>query len=322
MMGHFTYAISIEARRGDFTLPGRRILNRLGNKDLSKDIEASGKSYSALLSRLDVVILIIREDPAHWRNGWAAEAIQSFRESGRPLVLPMILDDFVVVDLCMNDLETKALLDEAKPEIGNFFDPSIFARGVTQRIDRAFGRTTPAKVFERAAKREHAHEPRSCEDLIESSQDQGERNLLAAAVDILDVLLESAIEDRLCHDQKSFEFLFGSDRPLGSFSAKIHIARLLDVISDEERNELDIIRNVRNKFAHDFRLVAAGEDRSIVDKVMNLKLGAIDPSRISELEKYEEEFPQAMLNDKVRAKIEASLDELFLRLRARTGVDH
>ncbi|GAB5506094.1 MAG: hypothetical protein Rhirs2KO_12570 [Rhizobiaceae bacterium] len=44
--------------------------------------------------------------------------------------------------------------------------------------------------------------------------------------------------------------LFAGDRLLGSFSAKIKFAHALGVIGPETKKDLDVIRHVRNVFAH------------------------------------------------------------------------
>ena len=44
--------------------------------------------------------------------------------------------------------------------------------------------------------------------------------------------------------------LFGSNSPLGTFANKIQMAYALDIFGDETKANLDIIRTVRNAFAH------------------------------------------------------------------------
>ena len=44
--------------------------------------------------------------------------------------------------------------------------------------------------------------------------------------------------------------LFGSDRPLSSFSARIHLAYRLGLIDDSFARALHLIRKMRNEFAH------------------------------------------------------------------------
>jgi len=66
----------------------------------------------------------------------------------------------------------------------------------------------------------------------------------------LDDSLEFYLRRVLSRDQKVADQLFGFDRPLGSFGARIKLAYLLGMISDEVRRDLDTIRTIRNDLAH------------------------------------------------------------------------
>lgn len=63
--------------------------------------------------------------------------------------------------------------------------------------------------------------------------------------------LQRAIELLLFLDSNDARDLFGSERsPLGTFSSKIRIARALRLLGPVTERNLDIIRSVRNAFAH------------------------------------------------------------------------
>jgi DNA-binding MltR family transcriptional regulator len=82
--------------------------------------------------------------------------------------------------------------------------------------------------------------------------------LLAAA--LLDAQLESLFRARLKHHQ---DRLLGFDGPLASFSTRIKMARALDWIDEEVERDLDVIRNIRNRFAHSFEQNLTFEDVEI-----------------------------------------------------------
>ena len=82
--------------------------------------------------------------------------------------------------------------------------------------------------------------------------------LLAAA--LLDAQLESLFRARLKHHQ---DRLLGFDGPLASFSTRIRMARALDWIDEEVERDLDVIRNIRNRFAHSFEQDLTFEDAEI-----------------------------------------------------------
>ncbi len=86
-----------------------------------------------------------------------------------------------------------------------------------------------------------------CVELIKES----DRGVILVGAAMLDVRLERAILARLRDDEKVACELFGPDRPLGSFGAKIKLAYLLGLLTDEERRELDLVRRVRNRAAHE-----------------------------------------------------------------------
>lgn len=66
----------------------------------------------------------------------------------------------------------------------------------------------------------------------------------------LDDALELLLVRVLSRDEKITKELFGFDRPLGTFSTRIKLAFLLGLISDDTRQDLETIRELRNELAH------------------------------------------------------------------------
>jgi hypothetical protein len=79
------------------------------------------------------------------------------------------------------------------------------------------------------------------------ANDRGAAILLAVH---LEDALEYAIIKRLKIAPKSFGDLFGYDSPMGSFYNKVKVAHAIGMITDETRSNLDVIRAIRNAFAH------------------------------------------------------------------------
>jgi hypothetical protein len=77
--------------------------------------------------------------------------------------------------------------------------------------------------------------------------DRGAAILLAAN---LENALQYTIEKFLESGGASMSELFGHNSPIGSFSSKIIIAHSLRILGKETRSNLDIIRTIRNAFAH------------------------------------------------------------------------
>jgi DNA-binding MltR family transcriptional regulator len=65
--------------------------------------------------------------------------------------------------------------------------------------------------------------------------------------------------------------LFRPSGPLGSFSVKIDLAFLLGMIGPEARDDLVILKDIRNRFAHDLN-VKDFLSRAIKDKAANFTL--------------------------------------------------
>jgi hypothetical protein len=71
--------------------------------------------------------------------------------------------------------------------------------------------------------------------------------LIAAA--FLDDALRSLLQSYFVDDAQISERLFGTDRPLSTFSAKITLSYAVGLISAEDQRELHFIRRIRNEFA-------------------------------------------------------------------------
>ncbi len=85
-------------------------------------------------------------------------------------------------------------------------------------------------------------------NLLANNESSRGRVLIAAAT--LDTLLRDLVRVRL-NDSKATTKLFDDRGPLDSFSANILLARSLDLITEGEYNDLEVVRQIRNFFAHE-----------------------------------------------------------------------
>ncbi|MDD5468249.1 MAG: MltR family transcriptional regulator [Anaerolineales bacterium] len=108
-------------------------------------------------------------------------------------------------------------------------------------------------------------------------QAETDRGLATAAAAILDHMLARLIECFLVDDPQATERLLGKPfSPLGTFAARTAAAYSLGLISSDERDDLDSIRNIRNDFAHQ-PTSPAFSDESIAKNVRKLKMPKLMP---------------------------------------------
>jgi DNA-binding MltR family transcriptional regulator len=97
----------------------------------------------------------------------------------------------------------------------------------------------------------------------------------------LDEILALLLQGFLVEGSPATNGLFDADRPLGTYSAKIQLAHALGLITDDEYNDLDTIRKVRNRFAHALQGLSFTDD-SITDLCKNLKMSKLRKKHISD----------------------------------------
>jgi len=82
---------------------------------------------------------------------------------------------------------------------------------------------------------------------------QADRGTALVATAWLDDALEGCIRAVFRPEKGTADEIFRPDGPLGSFSARVKVAYLLDLIEPTVRKDLDHIRGIRNDFAHSRR---------------------------------------------------------------------
>jgi mannitol operon repressor len=80
--------------------------------------------------------------------------------------------------------------------------------------------------------------------------EESDRGAALAAATYLDERLKGILESFLSDTKATQELLGGFNAPLGTFSARIKAAYSLGLIQDNEFEELETIRKIRNEFAH------------------------------------------------------------------------
>lgn len=113
--------------------------------------------------------------------------------------------------------------------------------------------------------------------------DEGERSILnsiemdsdrAIAIivgSMIEERIQTALITRMTRDKKIEDRMFQPSGPLGPFANKVHLCRLLGLISSAAYDDLIRFKDIRNAFAHNLAIKDFGSD-SIKDQTMNLKL--------------------------------------------------
>lgn len=102
------------------------------------------------------------------------------------------------------------------------------------------------------------------------------------AMAFLDNILMSLLKGYFINNTKKVNQLL-KDGPLETFYSRIMICYCLGLINEEQRYDLDIIRRIRNKFAHTFETITFDEIL-IKDLIKSLK----QIRRLESLDYYEE----------------------------------
>jgi mannitol operon repressor len=109
-------------------------------------------------------------------------------------------------------------------------------------------------------------------------QNETDRGAALVGAALIDDRLDRLLRSHLCDCKATSELLDGGMAPIGSLSARIRLAHALGLIADHERAECDVIRKVRNAFAHRMHgLTFAAQD--VNDLCQTLRANTPDSAR-------------------------------------------
>ena len=86
-------------------------------------------------------------------------------------------------------------------------------------------------------------------EIFDELEKQTDRGAAIIGASLLETRIEEALKIRLLTN-KITEDLFGASSALGTFSAKINLAYSLRIYGKKTHRELNLIRKIRNEFAH------------------------------------------------------------------------
>jgi hypothetical protein len=119
------------------------------------------------------------------------------------------------------------------------------------------------------------YEPNDIDRIFRELDSETDRAAILIAGSLVEFALELAVCCRLQAPTtaREKEALANEDGMLGTFSRKIWTAYFLKVIGPEARRELDLIRQIRNRAAHDMNPVTFKTDE-IAARCRELRFGA------------------------------------------------
>lgn len=118
----------------------------------------------------------------------------------------------------------------------------LSARGVSG--EKSTGRSLSGNLSRRAP--DHGE----FDEAVNEFQTGSDRVAAIMGVTLIENLLLDAIESRLDDASDRSALFYESGAPFGTFKAKIVAAKALGIVNKEMAHDLDIIRDIRNQFAH------------------------------------------------------------------------
>lgn len=112
---------------------------------------------------------------------------------------------------------------------------------------------------------------------------ESDRGMVLISTGYLEEQLKSILLSYLIEDKAVTEFVDGRGAaPLGTFSARTTACFALGLVSSHERDDLDILRKVRNDFAHSIHTTF--QTQSVVDRCKKLHFKAQDYTKADGIE--------------------------------------
>jgi hypothetical protein len=107
---------------------------------------------------------------------------------------------------------------------------------------------------------------------LEDFNRETERGAALAAAAFLDDLLKKTLEAFLLESNSASALLNGFNAPLGGFAARVVAAHAMGLISEVEHQECELVRKVRNEFAHKVKM--SFNDARIIGLCASLSMSA------------------------------------------------
>lgn len=117
-------------------------------------------------------------------------------------------------------------------------------------------------------------------DFLKEFQSETDRGAVLVGAAFIDDRLERLLISHLLDSTISKELVSGNNAPLGTFSSRIKMNYALGLITELEFKECEIIRRIRNEFAHSIHGMSF-KNQKIHSMCLNLKANTPDGARFS-----------------------------------------
>ena len=111
---------------------------------------------------------------------------------------------------------------------------------------------------------------KSISEFLKDFQAETDRGAALVGAAMVESRLERILRMLFQKSRSAKDLLEGANAPLGTFNSKTIICHALGLITDKERDEINSIRKIRNKFAHTLEKINFST-QPISDYCLNLK---------------------------------------------------
>lgn len=106
------------------------------------------------------------------------------------------------------------------------------------------------KLLKRGAQRVLLSTAEDLSAFTQELQKETDRGLPLVAAALIDELLSETLRGFFIENGSPDKLLNGASAPIGTMSARVNLCHALGLIDDYEKSETELIRKVRNRFAH------------------------------------------------------------------------
>jgi hypothetical protein len=107
----------------------------------------------------------------------------------------------------------------------------------------------------------HARDLNYVSAFLKEFQEESDRGAALVGAALLDARLERLLLAHMLPGKVAGELVNGRNAPLGTFSARINLCYALGLITTAERHDLNLVRSIRNEFAHREHGITFSDDR-------------------------------------------------------------